>query len=146
MKIRKLQNEVDTQSLQIAGLVGMLHAGIVLWLRSMFSVLSTPMFDPYVLWAFIGLTLVGTVATYVVLVHRLIAPLLGLGAFLGWILYQQRQYVESLNGNAWATIEPLSYYSTYWPLPLGIVLLLAALEWGGRKLVSGTDTTVEEHS
>lgn len=138
-----LGSGLDRRSLRVAGLVGVGHAVVVLWIRSALSVITTPLFDPYVVWAFIGLTLVGAYVTYVFFAHRFVAPVLGVGVFLGWSIFRQVQYVGSLDGLAWASLEPLSFYITFWPLPLLIGLALTVLEWGGRKLLVTQTPTAE---
>ena len=112
----------------------MVHAVVVLWIRSALSIISTPLFDPYVVWAFVGLTLVGAYATYVFLACRFIAPALGVGVFFGWGVVRQWQYKAAFEGLASVSLEPLSFYITLWPLPLLLALTLTVLEWGGRKL------------
>lgn len=129
-----IRSGLDRRSLRMAGLVGMGHAVVVLWVRSALSIIATPLLDPYVVWAFIGLTLVGTYVTYAFQVHRFVTPALGVGVFLGWSIYRQWQYAAAYEGLAWVGFEPLSFYITLWPLPLLIGITLTVLEWGGRKL------------
>lgn len=139
-----LRRGLDGRSLRVAGLVGVGHAVMVLWIRSAISVIATPVFDLYVVWAVIGLTLVGAFVTYVFLVGRYITPALGVAVFLGWLIVRQWQYVASLNGLAFSTVpQPLFYYTTFWPLPLLIGLGLSVLEWGGRKLLTTPPPTAE---
>lgn len=116
---------------------------MVLWVRSALSIIATPLFDPYVVWAFMGLTLVGAYVTYVFLERRFVAPALGVGVFLGWSIVRQWQYAASFDGLASVSLEPLSFYVTFWPLPLLLGLALTVLEWGGRKLLLTQTPTVE---
>ncbi|MFB6135469.1 MAG: hypothetical protein ABEJ04_01795 [Halobacteriaceae archaeon] len=126
---------LDARTVGIASLVGVLHAVVVLWIRSVLGVTSMPVFDPFTLWAFVGLTLTGAVVTYLFLAFRLFAPVLGVGVSLGVVVFGQWQYVTSLDGLAWTTAtQPLYFYATLWPLPLAVGLGLAGVEWGGRRL------------
>lgn len=124
---------VDRGAVRRAVVVGFLHALVVLGIRSMLSVLPTPIFDLYLAWAVPGLTLVGGVAAYAFYRYRLVTPPLGLAIGFGWVLVRQADYRRTLGELAWTTIEPLSFYTTYWPLPLLLVLALAALEWFARN-------------
>lgn len=124
-------------SLGIAVLAGVLHAVVVLLIRTQLSVISTPLFDPFVLWAFTGLTIVGAFATYVYLTERYVMPALGISVYLGWIVLQQVQYVDSLNGLAWSSPQPLGAYILWWHRPLLLGVVLAVLEWGERRLIPG---------
>lgn len=138
-----LRSRLDWRSLRVAGLVGVGHAVVMLWIRSALSIIATPLFDPYVVWAFIGLSFIGVFVTYVFLLRRFVAPALGVGVFLGLTVVRQWQYKASFDGVASVSLEPLSFYITLWPLPLLLALTLTVLEWGGRKLIATQTPTAE---
>lgn len=70
-------------------------------------------------------------------------PRAGCRGCLGWSIVRQQQYAASLDGLAWISLEPISFYTTLWPLPLLVALVLTVLEWGGRKLHPTQSRTVE---
>ncbi|WP_332899970.1 hypothetical protein [Haladaptatus sp. CMSO5] len=128
----------------IAGLVGIVHAIGVLWIRSALGI-YTPVFDLFILWTLPGLTLVGGFATYTLLVPRLYTPTVGITTIFAWATVRQWQYVLSLGNTVWGTApQPLYFYITLWPLPLVVGVLLARLELAGRsRLFERNSSTLE---
>lgn len=123
-----------SRELQIVAIGGIIHALLVVGIRAVAGVPTGPSLSSYLGWALIGGFIVGASFTGLYVRGGSILPsivtlvLLVVGGGITYNMY------ASLDGAvpafAWT---PMTIYVTYWPIILGVAVLVGLVEWVGRQ-------------
>jgi hypothetical protein len=114
------------QATTIATAGGLLHAGVMVWFAVRLGVTATGGFE-LVLYSFstLGMWLLAAVPLYLLVRHRLVSPATLLAVFV--LVDARAEFVASVD-------DPHAFYFGAWFVFLGVILVAAALELGGRRL------------
>jgi hypothetical protein len=114
------------QAATIATAGGLLHAGVMVWFAVRLGVSATGGFE-LVLYLFsaVGMWLLAAVPLYFLVRHRLVSPATLLAVFV--LIDARAEFVASVD-------DPHAFYFGAWFVFLGVVLVAAGVELGGRRL------------
>lgn len=119
------------ESVGIAATVGVIYALLSVGARIWTG--ATTSGELYLLWAFGGGVIVGATMCYLFVRRGLVAPgiitVLGLSAAT-WIT--REIYTGAPGASPNAAWTPMTIYITFWPIILGVVLTIGAVEFGMR--------------
>jgi hypothetical protein len=114
------------QATAVATVGGLLHAGVMVWFAVRLGVTATGGFE-LVLYLFstVGMWLLAAVPLYLLVRHRLVSPATLLALFV--LLDVRAEFVASVD-------DPHALYFGAWFVFLGLILVAAGVELGGRRL------------
>ncbi|MCU4744724.1 hypothetical protein OB955_18295 [Halobacteria archaeon AArc-m2/3/4] len=133
-----------TLVIALAGGIG--HAILALWLRAVVRGRSVPELIPdspsglvFFSLTVAGLVLVGGVALALFVRNRLVVPLTGLSMLFVWAFYSSWRHFETARATGVTPIDIYtdSLFGLLWVVPLALVCLLGALEYGVRNRSDG---------
>lgn len=123
------------RTLTIAGIGGILHAILAIGIRIWSGTPTSLSLSPYILWAILGGVIVGGIITLLYVNYGLVAPLLAslltlfVSGYVTWGMYHS-------NGGAVlaAAWTPMTIYVTFWPVIVGVVLVIGGAEWALNRV------------
>ena len=124
------------QATTVATVGGLLHAGVMVWFAVRLGVTATGGFE-LVLYLFstLGMWLLAAVPLYLLVRHRLVSPATLLTVFV----------LIDVRADFFATVDdPHAFYFGAWFVFLGVFLVAAGVELGGRRLDIGSRLAVGE--
>jgi hypothetical protein len=105
---------------------GLLHAGVMVWFAVRLGVTATGGFELLLyLFGTLGMWLLAAVPLYLLVRHRLVSPATLLAVFV--LVNTRAEFVASVD-------DPHAFYFGAWFVLLGVMLIAAAVELGGRRL------------
>ena len=124
------------QATTIATVGGFLHAGVRVWFAVRLGVTATGGFELLLyLFSTVGMWLLAAVPLYLLVRHRLVSPATLLAVFV--LIDARAEFVASVD-------DPHAFYFGAWFVFLGVILVVAAIELGGRRLDIGSRLAIGE--